>query len=301
VLIEKTVKADLSTLVSAKLADYTQLVKMRLSLLVVFSAAISYLFAARGTEYINWSELIALIIGGFLVTGSANTFNQVLERNLDKLMERTKDRPLPSGRMNALEASIIGLVMGIVGILFLGYGVNYLTAFFGLFSLLSYSFVYTPLKQVTRLAVFIGAIPGAMPPLLGYVAFANHFGVEPGLLFAIQFMWQFPHFWAIAWVLDEDYSRAGFHLLPASSGRSKNSALWILLSNILLIPVSILPVYFNMAGGVYMTAALILGMLFLYQAVRLYRLNDVKSALQLMFGSFLYLPVIQIMILINKV
>ncbi|SMO38920.1 heme o synthase [Solitalea koreensis] len=299
-LIEKTVKADLSTIVSAKLADYVQLVKMRLSLLVVFSAAISYMYASRGTEYINWSALVSLIIGGFLVTGSANTFNQVLERNLDKLMSRTQDRPLPSGRMNILEASIAGLIMGIVGILFLGYGVNYLTAFFGLFSLLSYSFVYTPLKQVTRLSVFIGAIPGAMPPLLGYVAFANHFGMEPGLLFAIQFMWQFPHFWAIAWVLEEDYSKAGFHLLPASSGRSKSSATWILVSNILLIPVSILPVYYNMAGNAYLIVTLILGVLFLYQAIRLYRLNDVKSALQLMFGSFLYLPIVQIMILINK-
>lgn len=299
--VEKTVKTDISTVISAKYADYASLVKMRLSSLVVFTAAISYLYADKGVEVMDWSKFISLIIGGFLVTGSANGFNQILERNLDKFMRRTQDRPLPSGRMTVTEALIASLIMGISGILLLGYQVNYLTAFFGIFSLLSYAFIYTPLKQVSRLAVFIGAIPGAMPPLLGYVASANHFGMEPGLLFAVQFIWQFTHFWAIAWLLNEDYNKAGFFLLPSLSGTTKASARWIMASAIIQIPVSILPYLYNYVGEVYLVSAIVMGVWGLYPAYKLLKNCDVASAKKVMFTGFLYIMVIQVMMLVDKI
>ncbi|UKJ07404.1 heme o synthase [Solitalea lacus] len=300
-LLEKSVKADISTVIAAKYADYAALVKMRLSSLVVFTAAISYLYADKGVEVMDWSKFISLIVGGFLVTGSANGFNQLLERNLDKFMRRTHDRPLPSGRMSVGEALIASLLMGIGGVLILGYHVNYLTAFFGLFSLLSYAFIYTPLKQVSRLAVFVGAIPGAMPPLLGYVASANHFGMEPGLLFAVQFIWQFTHFWAIAWLLNEDYNKAGFYLLPSLSGTTKASAYWIMASSIIQIPVSVLLYSYNFVGQIYLVAAIIMGVWALVPAYRLVKNCDTPSAKKVMLTGFLYIMVIQVMMLVDKI
>ncbi|POY35641.1 protoheme IX farnesyltransferase [Solitalea longa] len=300
-LLEKSVRADISTVIAAKYADYSSLVKMRLSSLVVFTAAISYLYADKGVEIMDWSKFISLIIGGFLVTGSANGFNQVLERNLDKFMKRTQNRPLPSGRMSVVEALIASLLMGISGILILGYQVNYLTAFFGIFSLLSYAFIYTPLKQVSRLAVFVGAIPGAMPPLLGYVASANHFGMEPGLLFAVQFVWQFTHFWAIAWLLNEDYNKAGFYLLPSLSGTTKASAYWIMASSIIQIPVSVLLYSFHYVGVIYLISAIVMGVWGLYPAYKLVKNCDAVSAKKVMLTGFLYITVIQVMMLIDKI
>lgn len=297
-ITQKVYNTDNLSLVTKKIADYVQLIKMRLTLLVVFSAAITFAYAAKGN--INWLDLFLLVLGGFLTTGAANGFNQIIEKDLDKLMDRTKNRPLPSGRMHPKEAIIASVLMGITGVAILGLCFNLTSAVLGLFAILSYAFVYTPLKQKTPFAVFVGAFPGAIPPMLGWVAMTNDFGLEAGIFFAIQFIWQFPHFWAIAWVLDEDYKKAGFSLLPSSGGRNKSSAFQTMLYTLILIPISLLPVRFEMAGMIFGTTALICGALFFMQAVNLFRKCTIKAAHQLMFGSFFYLPIIQVLLLIDK-
>lgn len=267
-------------------------------MLVVFSAVIAFVLAS--TEAFDWSRLIMLVIGGFLVTGAANGFNQVIEKDPDGLMNRTKNRPLPTGRMSTGEVIALCVFMGIGGVLILGFFTTWLTALFGALSLILYSFVYTPLKKKGPIAVYVGAVPGAMPPLLGWVAATGEYGLMPGLLFAVQFMWQFPHFWAIAWVADNDYGRAGYHLLPLRSGRNRASALFILVSTILLVPVSLLPVYFGLGGTMTFVVTLGMGAVLLAQAFRLYRTCQDKHARQVMFGSFIYLPVIQLVLMIDK-
>lgn len=281
-----------------KIQDYVQFLKLRLTLLVVFSAAITFAYAAKGN--IVWSQLWLMVLGGFLTTASANGFNQVIERELDKLMMRTRFRPLPTQRMTVAEALTASILMGIAGIFILTYYFNVITGVLALFSIITYAFIYTPLKTRTSFAVFVGAIAGAMPPLLGYVAYSNSFGFEPGIMFAIQFIWQFPHFWSLAWVLDDDYKKAGMYLMPSSEGRSKNSAFQIMLYTLILIPVSLLPLKFGMAGYTLAIVSLIAGLAFFMQSVKLYRQCSIKAARELMFGSFLYLPIVQITLLIDK-
>ncbi len=282
-----------------KVQDYVQLLKLRLTMLVVFSAAITFAYAAKGN--LVWSDLWLMILGGFLTTASANGFNQVIERETDKLMRRTQARQMPSARMSALEGSIASIVMGIAGVGILTLSFNIITGVLALFSIICYAFIYTPLKTRSSIAVFVGAIAGAMPPLLGYVAYSNSFGFEPGIMFAIQFIWQFPHFWAVAWVLDDDYKRAGMRLMPSSEGRSKSSAFQIMLYTLILIPVSLLPLKFGMAGYTLAIVSLIAGLAFFMQSVKLYRQCSIKAAKELMFGSFLYLPIVQITLLIDKI
>lgn len=283
---------------SLKIQDYVQLLKLRLTFLVVFSAAITFAYAAKGN--LVWSELLLMILGGFLTTASANGFNQVIERETDKLMKRTQMRPMPTDRMSAMEGTIASILMGIAGIAILTLCFNIITGVLALFSIITYSFIYTPLKTRSSIAVFVGAIAGAMPPLLGYVAYSNAFGFEPGIMFAIQFIWQFPHFWSLAWVLDDDYKKAGMYLMPSSDGRSKNSAFQIMLYTLILIPVSLLPLKFGMAGYTLAIVSLIAGIVFFIQSVKLYRECSIKAARELMFGSFLYLPIVQITLLIDK-
>ena len=197
---------------SQKLKDYSELVKMRLNLLVVFSSAISYAMAAAGN--INWLQLGMLSLGGFLVVGASNGINQIIEKDFDKLMIRTANRPIATQRMSVTEASIASALMGIAGVLILGLFLNQMSAILAFAALLSYAFLYTPLKRISPISVFVGAFPGAIPPMLGWVAATGTIGVEALILFLIQFFWQFPHFWSIAWVLDDDYKRAGFKMLP---------------------------------------------------------------------------------------
>lgn len=297
-IVSKLVKEQESVQVGRKLvADYMLLIKLRLSFLVVFSAAITYLYGTGGN--FSWMNLLILVAGGFLVTGASNGINQILERHLDGLMDRTRDRPLPTLRMGVPEAVVACAVMGTTGIALL-YMLNPLTALLGAFSLISYAFIYTPLKQVTSFSVYVGAVPGAMPPILGWVAATGHLGIEALVLFAIQFVWQFPHFWAIAWVLDDDYQKAGFRLLPSGEGRSKKSATFILVATVLLIPVSVLPSFLNMGGYVLALVSLLAGILFLIQAIRLYKTCTIKAASKLMFSSFIYLPLVQLALLIDK-
>lgn len=277
--------------------DFKNLVKLRLTLLVVFSASISYLIAEESREDIHWINWIKLVIGGFLVTSAANGFNEIIEKDLDKLMTRTADRPLPSGRMTNGQALVLSIMMGIFGTYLLG-SLNLTTGLLSVFSILFYAFIYTPLKRKSPIAVFVGAIPGALPPLIGYVAAHGKIDHIALILFAIQFVWQFPHFWAIAWVLDDDYKKAGFRLLPTTK-RDKISAGITLLSTIILIPVSLLPTIYGFGGYTIAGVSLIAGILFMYYAFKLYLDLEVKSAQKLMFASFIYLPIVQLVLLFN--
>jgi protoheme IX farnesyltransferase len=287
----------------SKIKDYSQLAKLRLSSTVVFSAAIGYLLAV---DQIDWKIFSMLIAGGFLVVASSNGFNQVYERDTDKLMDRTKERPMASGRMKATEGLLFSTILGIIGMALLYY-INAKSAFFGAAALFLYAAVYTPLKTVSPIAVFVGAFPGAIPFMLGWVAATNEFGIEAGTLFAIQFLWQFPHFWAIAWLLDEDYKKAGIRMLP-SGMRDRRTAFQAMLYTIWLIPVSILPFafpYFGIESKLLLSpigAILILLMgIYLYKRSALLLKNcDQSSAKKLMLGSLLYLPVVQIIYLLDK-
>ena len=296
-MITKEINIE-SLQMKARIGSYVQLLKLRLTLLVVFSAAITFAYAAKGQ--LKWSELLLMILGGILTTGSANSLNQIIEKDTDKLMHRTQNRPMPNYKLSITEALTFAISIGVAGIFILTYYFNLITGILGLFSIISYAFIYTPLKLKSTFAVFVGAIAGAMPPLLGYVAYTNQFGFEPGIMFAIQFIWQFPHFWAIAWVLDEDYRRANIFLLPSKEGRGKSSALQIMLFTLVLIPVSLLPIKFGMAGTTLGIISILAGLAFFMQSVKLYKECSVKAARELMFGSFIYLPVVQIILLIDK-
>lgn len=272
-------------------------------MMVVISATISFVIGSKVNGPIDWSsgdfwtKWLMLIVGGFLVTSAANGFNEIIEKDLDRLMKRTSDRPLPSGRMANGQALVLSLLMAIIGTYLLG-KLNPTTGFLSIFSVLLYAFVYTPLKQKSPIAVFVGAIPGALPPLIGYVAAHPKIDEIAIILFAIQFVWQFPHFWSIAWVLDDDYKLAGFRLLPTGK-RDRISAIMTFASAVLLLPVSLWP-YFNHNGGIVLAiVSLLMGLLFIYQAFNLLRTLEIEKARKLMFGSFYYLPVVQLVFLFD--
>ncbi len=297
--VEELNTAESKSIKNSKVRDYAQFIKMRLASLVVFSAAIGFVI---GSHTVDWKKMLLLILGGFLVTGSSNGFNQIIEKNLDKLMHRTYLRPLPQERMSTSESYILAILMGITGISILWIFMNPLSGILGLVALILYTAVYTPLKRFTPFAVFVGAFPGAIPPLLGYVASTSGFGeisFQAWVLFAVQFMWQFPHFWSIAWVLDDDYKKAGFQMLPSLGGRDKSSAFQVLVYTLFLLPISLLPVVFHMSGVVSAFIILICGIYFTFQAYTLYRDCTVEAARKLMFGSFFYLPVVQIAVMLG--
>ena len=271
----------------SKIKALVALMKLRLSSLVVLSAFFGY-FMAKG-DLSSWN-LCHLLLGGLLITGSSNGFNQLLEVNTDLLMKRTINRPLPSKVLSNLEAILFSSIIGFVG-LWLLYLVNYKSLILGLFSMITYVLIYTPLKKKSSIAVFIGAIPGSIPPLLGYVAVTNKFGLEPGILFMLQFFWQFPHFWALAWKLDEDYKKAGFRLLP-SMEKNKKSAFQIMLYSAFLIPASMLPWAAEMTGSLSMFLAIFLSIIMYTPSIRLYFTLEDKYASQIMYFSFAYLPII---------
>ncbi len=284
-------------IITQKARAFFEITKFRLSLTVVFSGAFGFILASG---QVVWSKLILFSIAAFCTTAAANVINQIIEIDLDKLMTRTQNRPLPSGRLTVKEAALFGSIMAVIATYLL---FNYLNEKAGLLAILSmvlYGFVYTPMKRVGPIAVAIGALPGAFPPLIGWVAAKNHFGLEPGILFAIQFFWQFPHFWAIAWVLDEDYKKAGFKLLPSKEGQDLNSAIQIMIYTLFLLPLCWVPHYLGMTGINSGVIASICGVLFLAQTFHLMRKIDRKAALQLMFGSFVYLPLVQIAYLLDK-
>ena len=275
------------------------LIKHRLSFSVVFSSVCSYLIAF---DVFSLTTFLLLIIGGFFVVGSSNGFNQIIERRRDALMTRTSSRPLPSGAMTVNQALIICSFLSLLGLTML-YVINFRTAIFGLISMIIYLALYTPLKPITPLSVFFGAIPGAIPFMLGWVAVTDRFSIETGILFMIQFFWQFPHFWAIGWVSHDDYQNAGFKMLP-SGKRDNATAFQIVFYTIWMIIVSTLP-YFSFTGklsiGMYsLILILVSGCLMLYQALKLMRYKDKQNAIRLMYASIFYLSFIQIIFVIDK-
>lgn len=285
-------------IIMAKAKSYFQLLKFRLSFLVAFSSAIGYIL---GMHDAGISNIILVMLGGFLVTAAANIINQILEKDLDKLMKRTANRPLPTGALSVTEAAIFGALLGIGGLGILAVYFNVLTAVLSLMSLILYGFIYTPLKRLSPICVLVGAIPGGLPPLLGWVAATGVISVEAWTLFGIQFIWQFPHFWAIAWVLDDDYKRAGFKMLPMEGGKNLKTAFQIMIYTLLLIPLSMLPLQFGMTGKTSAIISVVCGVLFLAQTLYLMQTCSKKAAMSIMFGSFLYLPIVQIAFVLDKI
>ena len=279
--------------------DFKQLTKFGLSLSVVFSSLAGYLLGA--TE-IKISILILLAIGGYLMVGASNAFNQIIEKDTDALMKRTMNRPLPAGRMHVSMAMVIAVSFTVLGLAIL-YSINPKSALFGAISIFLYTSVYTPLKSITPLAVFVGAIPGAIPFMLGWVAATNKFDIEPGMLFLIQFFWQFPHFWAIAWLQYDEYKKAGFNLMPMGE-KNKKAVIQIIIYTIALIIVSVIPVL-KITGKfyIYPTTAIILLLLggkMLFYAINLYKKQTDKQARQLMLSSVLYITLVQIIYVVDK-
>lgn len=282
-----------------RIKAYSDLLKLRLSALVTFSAVFGYILGDRGVSF-GWSGFLGLALGGFLISGASGAANEIMERDLDKLMKRTQNRPLPLHIISLKEAYWFTTIVSILGIILLWYFTNPLTTALGVLSMVLYVFAYTPLKRVGPIAVFVGAIPGAMPPLLGWTAATGAITYEALIIFGIQFVWQFPHFWAIAWVSDEDYKRAGFKLLPSGGGQDLNTAIQIMIYTLFLLPLGLLPSYFGLTGLNSGIVATVCGVLFLAQTFSLMRDCSRKSALKIMFGSFLYLPIVQIAYLLDK-
>ena len=295
----RTNEANVSSLnFASKLQDYKLLIKFNLSFMVVFSAVISYLLAPKVKEY-DWAAIGLFFLGGMLVTGSANSINQIVEKDTDALMKRTANRPVPAGRMSTQEAWTFAIVAGIGGALILWH-FNFLAAALAVFSLFVYAFIYTPLKKISAISVLVGAIPGSLPCLIGWAAGNDSLSAGGWVLFALQFFWQFPHFWAIAWIAHKDYTTAGFKLLPSNEGPTKYSAIQAVIYSLLLIPVGVLPYLVGMSGIVSLVIVLIANLGMVLQCVRLYREMTVKAARRVMFGSYIYLPVVLLSLLANK-
>ncbi|MGO3154322.1 heme o synthase [Mesonia sp.] len=280
-------------------SDFKEITKMRLAVSVVFSSVAGYFL---GAEIIDFVEVLLLAIGGYMMVGASNAFNQVIEKDLDALMNRTKNRPIPSGRMSVNKALLIGSTLGALGLVILYY-INPITSMFGAISIFLYVSVYTPLKTRTPLSVFVGAFPGAIPFMLGWVAATGSFSIEAGTLFMIQFFWQFPHFWALGWWLYDDYKRGGFFMLPTGK-RDRGTAIQVILYTIWTIAVSLIPV-FGVTGRLYLTPVsgvliLVLGLGMLYYAYKLYQNRDEISAKKLMFASVSYITLLQIIYVLDK-
>lgn len=280
-----------------KVKSYAALFKLKITVFVVISAIFGYFIGA--TEF-SVLAVLSLTIGGFFITSAANAFNQIIERNYDLLMDRTKNRPLPQNKLAVSETLIIAFTLGILGVLILGVFLNPLSGVLGLLAIFMYAAVYTPLKRTSTFGVFVGAFPGAFPPMLGYVAATGSFGLEAGILFFIQFVWQFPHFWAIAWRLHNDYNKAGFKMLPYNT-KNRTSAIIILLSSLTLFASSFLPEFFGLTGRIATIGLFILSFLMVIPSIKLVQTQDDKFALRIMLLSYLYLIFSLFFILIDKV
>ena len=275
-----------------------ELTKFRLSLLVSFSAIVGFILAS---DNFNFIDLLVLGLSGYLITASSVINNQIIEKDLDKKMDRTKKRPLPTNRISYKNSIIISVLFMLSGLLFMFLYFNVTAAILGLMSLLLYTFAYTPLKRVGPIAVFIGAIPGALPPLIGWVAFTGNISIEAIIIFSIQFIWQFPHFWAIAWIYHDDYKKVGFKLLPGKGEKNFNTALNIMTYTLFLIPLGLLPTIFGITGIISGAIAVFCAILFLAQTFKLFKDYSRSSALRIMFGSFIYLPIVQISFILDKI
>jgi len=308
-----TISNSTSFVLASKVKDYFLLIKFTLSFMVVFSSVVSYLLAPN--IKFDLLQVLLLFIAGMLITGSANSINQVLEKNTDALMKRTAKRPVASGRMNTNEAYAFACIAGSLGVAMMWYFFNMESALIGLLSLFLYGFIYTPLKKINSVAVLVGAIPGALPCLIGWVAGTGeisptaiiHVGNKEVLniggwvLFTIQFLWQFPHFWAIAWVAHEDYSRAGFKLLPSEKGPTRFTALQTVMYSVMMIPVGILPYYFGISGTVSLWIVLACNLWMVYVSILLYIKMDVAGARKVMFSSYFYLMIVFLSLYADKI
>lgn len=294
--------------VMARMRDYLLLIKFSLTTMVVFSAVISYLLAPKIVEY-DWGMIFLLFLAGMLVTGSANTINQVVEKDTDALMKRTANRPIASGRMSVTEGWAFAVISGVLGVFLLWYFFNGLSAGLAAFSLFLYAFIYTPLKKVNSISVFVGAFPGGFPCLIGFAAGNDAIFIgEHGLsdlggwaLFAIQFFWQFPHFWAIAWLAHKDYEAAGFRLLPSEKGPTKYSAIQSIIYSVLLIPVGLAPYFTGITGWLSLLITLVCNLFMVGLCVRLYLKMEKSAARAVMFGSYLYLMIVFLALVADKV
>lgn len=294
-----TIAKGTSSAFAQKVADYQSLVKLRLSLTVVFSSVMAYLIAANGS--VEWLSVGMLAFGGFMVTGAANALNQVLEKDYDKLMARTADRPLATGRMATSEAVLAAGLMSLGGITLLAM-FNPLTAFLGMVALLSYAYLYTPLKRVSPIAITVGAFPGALPTLIGCVAVEGEITMLGLALFSIQFIWQFPHFWAIGWLGHDDYKKAGYKFLSSPNGeRDQTTGLQSFIYASILIPLGILPFYLGVAGVISAIIAVVLAITYAIMGWNLYQKCNRKAALQLMFASFFYIPIVFVAFYLDKI
>ena len=286
--------------VIAKLKDYMLLIKFTLSFTVVFSCVICYLLAPKVVEY-NWYMIILLFLAGMLVTGSANAINQAVEKDTDAMMKRTAKRPVANGSMSQNEAYTFAVIAGIVGVGMMWYFFNLSSALVSAFSLFLYSFIYTPLKKINSIAVLIGALPGALPCLIGWVAGNDDFALGGWVLFGMQFLWQFPHFWAIAWVAHADYTKAGFKLLPADKGPTKFTAIQTIMYSFLMIPIGMVPYFIGLTGITSLWIVLVCNLFMVFQSARLYKEMDVKAARRVMFSSYIYLPIVLLAMLADKI
>ena len=297
--MKTAVNTAINRSMTLSVADFKEITKARLAISVVFSSLAGYLL---GAHEINVIFLLLLAFGGYCMVGASNAYNQIIEKDLDALMKRTKNRPIPSGRMTVRHALIIAVVLTVLGVASL-YVLNPKTAMFGAISIFLYTSVYTPLKTITPLAVFVGAFPGAIPFMLGWVAATNEFGIEPGTLFMIQFFWQFPHFWALGWMLDDDYKQGGFKMLPTGK-KDKGTALQIIMYTIWMLVISIVPV-FGITGRLILSipAAIVIfmmGMVMLVFAFKLYEKRDNVTARKLMLASVSYITLMQIVYVVDK-
>lgn len=288
-----------SLALASKVKDYFQLIKFTLSFMVVFSCVVCYLLAPN--IKFNLLSVLLLFMAGMLITGSANAINQAVEKDTDALMKRTAGRPVASGRMRENEAYAFAIVTGFIGVLIMWYWFNFASAMIGLFSLFLYAFIYTPLKKINSVSVLVGAFPGALPCLIGWVAGTNEFSTGGWILFGIQFLWQFPHFWAIAWVAHKDYSAAGFKLLPSKKGPTKFTAAQTVMYSMLMIPVGMLPYYYNISGITSMWILLVCNLWMVYVSVMLFIKMDVGAARKVMFSSYFYLMIVLLALLFDKI
>ena len=305
--MKNLIKSALSTIsntfsLKSIFLDFKEITKAGLAISVLFSSIAGYLLGFNNEFPFQWSVLLMLCIGGYCMVGASNAFNQVIEKDIDILMDRTKNRPVPSGRMSSATALVVASLLTIIGLALL-YMINPKTAMFGAVSIFLYTSVYTPLKTVTSLSVFVGAFPGAIPFMLGWVAATGDFGIEAGTLFLIQFFWQFPHFWAIGWFLYEDYEKAGIFMLPTGK-KDKGTALQVILYTVWLIIASLLP-SIGYTGKLFISpvaaiAVFLLGLWMLYYAVQLYKIRTAKAARTLMLVSVSYISLLQLVYIIDK-
>lgn len=300
---KNTIASSTSFVLASKVKDYFQLIKFTLSFMVVFSSVVCFLIAPNELIFVRHKliSVLLLFIGGMLITGSANAINQVAEKDTDAVMKRTAKRPVASGRMSVNEANAFAVIAGAVGVFIMWKWFNTESALLGLASLFLYGFIYTPLKKINSIAVLVGAVPGALPCLIGWVAATGEFSAGGWVLFGIQFFWQFPHFWAIAWLAHQDYTKAGFKLLPGDKGPTKFTALQTVIYSVLMIPFGLLPYYMGIAGVASMWILLACNLWMVYVSVLLFIKMDVKYARYVMFSSYFYLMVVLLALYMDRI